>query len=103
MVDELTDQNVLNQDQRDYLDVLSDLIEHYESESHPIGPATDAEVLAHLIEAKGTTQADMARETGIAESTISEVLAGKRSLNRAHIGRLSRYFNTGPSVFSFQG
>jgi HTH-type transcriptional regulator/antitoxin HigA len=103
MVDELIDHDDLNQDERDYLDILSDLIERYESDVHPIPPATDSEVLAHLIEAKGSTQADVARQTGIAESTISEVLAGKRSLSRVHIGRLCRYFNIGPTAFSFKG
>ena len=44
-----------------------------------------------LIEAKGVTQAQTAKEAGIAESTISEVLAGKRKLNRTQIGKLARY------------
>ncbi|MCI0461297.1 MAG: helix-turn-helix domain-containing protein [Gemmataceae bacterium] len=101
MVDELTDRDDLDQAERDYLDVLSDLIERYELEVHPIPRVPDAVVLAHLLEAKGTTQAEVARETGIAQSTISEVLAGKRTLNRSHIGKLSRYFNVGPTVFNF--
>ena len=101
MVDELIDRDELGGDERDYLDVLGDLIEHYETEAHPMPPATDAEVLAHLIEAKGVSQAEVARETGIAESTVSEVLAGKRSLSRSHIGRLARYFHVGPAAFRF--
>jgi HTH-type transcriptional regulator / antitoxin HigA len=101
MVDELIDRIDLGVDERDYLDVLSDLIERYEAESHPILAAPDAVVLAHLIEAKGVSQADVAREAGIAESTISEVLGGKRNLNRTQIGRLARYFNVGPTAFKF--
>ena len=92
----------LNQDEQDYLDVLSDLVERYESEHHPIAPVSDAEMLRHLIEAKGVSQVEVAREAGIAESTISEVLAGKRPLTRAHIGKLCRYFHVGPGVFSFE-
>jgi len=103
LADELLDRNDLGRDERDYLDVLGDLIERYEAEAHPMPPATDAEVLAHLIEARGVSQADVARGTGIAESTLSEVLAGKRSLNRTHIGKLSRFFNVGPSAFQFTG
>jgi antitoxin component HigA of HigAB toxin-antitoxin module len=34
-------------------------------------------------------------------SLISEVLKGKRSLNRSHIGKLARYFNVSPDVFAF--
>jgi HTH-type transcriptional regulator/antitoxin HigA len=102
VVDELIDRDDLDQSEKDYLDVLSDLIERYESEVHPIEPVSDAEILAHLIEAKGITQAKLARETRIAESTISEVLVGKRILNRFQIGRLARFFNVGPMVFSFK-
>jgi HTH-type transcriptional regulator/antitoxin HigA len=36
---------------------------------------------------------------GIAVSTISEILAGKRGLNRKHIEALARYFHIEPSVF----
>ncbi|HWG47640.1 MAG TPA: type II toxin-antitoxin system HigB family toxin [Gemmataceae bacterium] len=102
VVDELIDRDKLEPSERDYLDVLSDLTERYESETHPIEPVSDAAMLAHLIEAKNVTQADVAREARIAESTISEVLAGKRMLNRFHISKLSRYFNVSPTVFSFK-
>jgi HTH-type transcriptional regulator/antitoxin HigA len=102
IVDDLTDREELRQSEKDYLDVLSDLIERYEEEAYPIDPVSDAEMLAHLIEAKGVTQAKLAADTRIAESTISEVLAGKRTLNRSQIGRLARYFNVGPTVFSFK-
>jgi HTH-type transcriptional regulator/antitoxin HigA len=43
--------------------------------------------------------AEVARATKIAESTISEVLSGKRSLNRLHITRLAAYFHVKPEVF----
>ena len=43
----------------------------------------------------------MAEGAGIAESTISEVLAGKRRLNRARIGKLARHFRVEPGAFAF--
>jgi HTH-type transcriptional regulator / antitoxin HigA len=101
IVDELTDRDDLEEGEKDYLDVLSDLIERYETERHPIEPVSDAVILAHLLEAKGITQAELAREAKIAESTISEILTGKRTLNRAQIGRLARCFGIGPTVFRF--
>jgi HTH-type transcriptional regulator / antitoxin HigA len=91
----------LTPDEQDYLEVLSDLVEKYEAEEYPIGPVSDADMLRHLIEARETTQAKVALDTGIAESTISEILAGKRELNRRHIGILAHYFNISPNVFSF--
>jgi antitoxin component HigA of HigAB toxin-antitoxin module len=101
IVDELTDRDNLDEWEKDYLDVLSDLMERYEAEQHPIEPVPDAVILAHLIEAKGITQSALAREAKIAESTISEILKGKRTLTRSQIGRLARCFGVGPTVFHF--
>jgi len=101
MVDSLLDRRDLTPEEEDYLDVLGDLVERYEGESHPMAPVSDAEMLRHLIEAKGVSQTEVAEATGIADSTISEVLKGKRSLNRSHIGKLARYFSVSPEVFAF--
>ena len=101
MVDSLLDRRDLSSEEKDYLEVLGDLIERYESEEHPVAPVSDAEMLRHLIEAKGVSQTQVSSATGIADSTISEVLKKKRSLNRNHIGKLARYFNVSPDVFVF--
>jgi HTH-type transcriptional regulator / antitoxin HigA len=50
---------------------------------------------------KSRAQAGVAKGPGIAESTISEVLAGRRKLNRAQIGKLAHYFRVGPETFAF--
>ncbi len=101
MVDSLLDRRNLAPEEKDYLEVLGDLVEQYESDAHPMPPVSDAEMLRHLIEAKGVSQTETSAATGIADSTISEVLKGKRSLNRNHIGKLARYFNVPPDVFAF--
>lgn len=100
MVDSLLDRRELAAEEEDYLDVLGDLIERYESEAHPMAPVSDAEMLRHLIEAKGVSQTEVSDATGIAVSTISEVLQGKRTLNRGHIGKLAKYFSVSPHVFT---
>jgi HTH-type transcriptional regulator/antitoxin HigA len=99
VIDSLVDRDELGQDEEDYLDVLGDITEKYEAEHHPMPPVSDADMLRYLIEARGTTQAKVAEETGIAESTISAILAGKRGLNRRHIEVLARYFKVKPGVF----
>jgi HTH-type transcriptional regulator/antitoxin HigA len=103
MMHALLDRDRLDTAEADYLDVLSDLVQRYEDQAHPIetGDLSDAEMLAHLIEAKGVTQAEVARAARMAESTISEVLAGKRALSRGHIGKLARYFHVSPGLFRF--
>lgn len=101
LIDELIDRDDLADDERDYLEALSTFVERYESEQHPIPPASDAEMLRHLIEARGVTQAKVSEDVGITESTISAILAGKRGLNRRHVSKLAGYFNVSPAVFSF--
>src|SRR5437879_89736 len=61
-----------------YLDALSDLVAAHEDEHYAIEPASDADMLRHLMEAKGVTQALLSRDTTIPKSTISEILAGKK-------------------------
>jgi HTH-type transcriptional regulator / antitoxin HigA len=74
MVDTLLDRRDLSAEEEDYLDVLGDLIERYENDAHPMPPVSDADMLRHLIEAKGVSQTEVAEATEIAVSTISEVL-----------------------------
>jgi HTH-type transcriptional regulator/antitoxin HigA len=83
----------------DYLDVLGDLVLKYEEENHPLPNVAGEDVLRHIIEARGLTQAQIARGAEIAEPTISAILAGRRMLNRSHIEALSRFLGVSPSVF----
>jgi HTH-type transcriptional regulator/antitoxin HigA len=99
VIDALLDRDDLDPGEEDYLDVLGDLVKKYETEAHPMPPVSDAEMLRYLIETRETTQAAVSEATGIAESTISEVLAGKRGLNRRHIESLARHFRVSPAVF----
>jgi HTH-type transcriptional regulator/antitoxin HigA len=99
IIDSLIDQSQFTAPERDYLDVLSDLVETYEAEAIPMRPVGDAELLRFLIEQKGVTQSGTATGAGIAESTVSEVLAGKRKLNRTQIAKLARFFYIEPGAF----
>jgi len=99
VIDELIDLAGLTAPEQDYLDVLSDLVETYETEMIPMRPVGDAELLRFLIEHKSVSQAEAASGAGIAESTISEVLGGKRKLNRGQITKLARYFGIDPGAF----
>jgi HTH-type transcriptional regulator/antitoxin HigA len=101
IIDTLVVKDGLEAAEADYLAVLSNLVEQYEAETYPVSPASDAEMLRHLLDAREVTQVQVARKTGITESTISAVLAGKRRLTREQIGKLSRYFQVSPDVFTF--
>jgi len=99
VIDSLLDRPALSNAEQDYLEVLSDLVEGYEAEAVPIQAVGDAELLRFLIEQNGVTQAEAAAGAGIVESTISEVLAGKRKLNRHQIAKLARFFHVEPGAF----
>jgi HTH-type transcriptional regulator/antitoxin HigA len=101
VIDSLIDQDSLSGPEQDYLEVLGDLVEAYETVNYPSEPVSDGEMLKYLLEINGVTQAAVAKAAGIAVSTISEVLSGKRKLNRRQIGKLAKYFHVGPGVFHF--
>jgi HTH-type transcriptional regulator/antitoxin HigA len=99
IIDELIARRDLAPLEREYLDVLSDQVERYEAQEHPLRPATNAETLRYLMEARGLTQAQLARDLHLQPSLVSEVLAGKKGLSKANIAALARYFRVSPAVF----
>jgi HTH-type transcriptional regulator / antitoxin HigA len=84
--------------EQDYVDILTDIVEKYEATEHPMPPVSDAAMLRHLIDARQLTQSKLATDVKMPMSTVSEVLNGKRRLNRKHIALLSKYFGVSPAV-----
>src|SRR5205807_519510 len=70
VMDRLLAQGELDDGKEMYLDALSDLVGAYEDEHFTIEPASDAEMLRHLMQAKGVTQAQLSRDTSMPKSTI---------------------------------
>jgi len=100
VMDRLLKKNRLDEGELLYLDALSDLVASYEDEHHAIAPASDADMLRHLLEAKGVTQADLHRKSGLPKSTISEVLSGKKPFSRQMIRKLSEFFHVDVTVLA---
>lgn len=92
VLDQLLAKGNLTAGEEMYLDALSDLVATYEDAHYPIDAASDADMLRHLMEARGVTQAEIHRETGLAKSSISEVLAGRKAFSRQMIRKLADYF-----------
>lgn len=84
--------------EREAIDLITLLVDRYESEKYPIPDAEPVDVLRFLLDSNGLTQRDIAPELG-SEATVSLVLSGKRQLNRDHIARLSCRFRVSPAVF----
>lgn len=76
---------------------LGDLIEAYDEEHRPLPQASGVEVLRYLMQEHGMTQRDLP-EVG-AQSVVSAVLSGKRSLNWRQICGLSERFGVPTDVF----
>jgi len=100
VIDGLLARGKLSVGEEMYLDALGDLVAAFEDAHCPIKPASDAHMLRHLMEARGITQAELHRDTGLAKSSISEILAGKKSFSRQMIRKLAGYFKVDVGVLA---
>lgn len=100
VMDGLLSQGTLSAGKELYLDALSDLVATYEDEHYRIKPASDAEMLRHLMEAKGISQVELHRRTQISKSTISEILSGKKAFSRQLIRILADFFEVEKGVLA---
>lgn len=80
------------------VDLLSDLVEAYETRSLGESDAPPADVLRLLMEANSLTQADLAQEFG-GQPVVSAVLNGHRTINARQAGALAARFGVSAAVF----
>jgi HTH-type transcriptional regulator/antitoxin HigA len=81
----------------DLLDILGDLIDEYENTLLLKAASTPGEILRFLMQQHGLGQSDLP-EVG-SQGVVSELLAGKRSLNVRQIRALASRFGVSPSLF----
>jgi len=84
--------------EKELAQLLTLLIEDFEEKQYRLPRATPLEVLQSLMDHHGLKQKDLVDVFGT-PSIVSEVLSGKRELNKDHIKRLSRRFHVSPEVF----
>ena len=99
LIDQLMSERKLSRSQSEMLELLSMLVEQYESREHPTPKVSPKELLAHLLEVRGMTGAEVSRQTGIARSTVSQILNGRRRISTKNVTRLAKYFDVAPRVF----
>jgi len=88
------------------IDIVADAIESHENSLESIQrfdqqvDATDPGVSTSrvLIDQYGLTYSDLKDEIG-GKSLVSQILAGSKSLTKAHIAKLSKRFNVSPQLF----
>ena len=79
------------------VDIVGDLIEHYEDEHHPLPQTTGVQALKFLMEQHGLRQSDLS-DLG-SQGVVSEILAGKRELNLRQVRALSERFGVSAATF----
>ena len=99
LIDKLMSKPELSRAESEMLELLSMLVEQYESREHPTPYVSATEVLEHLIEERGITNATLAAETNVPRSIVTDILAGRRRISLGNVRKFADYFRVPPSVF----
>jgi len=81
---------------RDYLDVLAELIADYERRAKgaiDTSKVSAADLVRHRLEERGMSVSELARQAGIPQPNLSDMLRGRRDWSKSSILRLSRLLN----------
>lgn len=84
--------------EKELAELLTLLIEDFEEKRYQLRRTSPLDVLHFLMDQHGLKQKDLVDVFG-APSIVSEVLSGKRELNKDHIKRLSARFHVSPELF----
>ncbi len=99
IVDALSGQQV-NEDQDDYLLVLSGLVERYETESLPARrPISGLSMLKYVLGENNLTGEDLAAILSVDRSVAYRILKGERGLTTAHVKALRDRFGVSADLF----
>jgi HTH-type transcriptional regulator/antitoxin HigA len=94
-LDELTDSS---REEKELAELLTVLIDEYETRRYPIPQASPQQTLRHLMEARDLTQKDLWMVFG-SRGIASEVFHGKRAVSRAQAKKLADFFRVGVELF----
>ena len=88
--------HALNAEQADYLDLLSDLYEKWESAQFPVSRARGTELLRLVLAERGETAGHLAKLLGIDVSLAYRVLRGERQLTAVQIRKVADSYGLDP-------
>ena len=97
-LEELTSKAMVSPAEEKLIQLLTVLVEEYENKYHPVPNAGPLDILRHLMEVHELRQKDLVDIFGV-ESTVSDVLNGKREITKEQVRRLSSRFHVSPAVF----
>jgi HTH-type transcriptional regulator/antitoxin HigA len=81
--------HTLNPQQNDYLDLLSELYEKWESAQFPISRARGAELLRLVLSERDESARDLSKLLGIDTSLAYRILRGERQLTAVQIRKIA--------------
>lgn len=79
--------------------LVADLVSAYEAATFPTKRISPGQVLRFLMEGNDLTQTTLKEQVGISQSTLSEILADKRTPTAAQAARLGERFSVEPTLF----
>lgn len=79
------------------LELIGDLVANYEREHLAIEASEPKDALRFLIETNGLKQEDLSAI--VAQSNLSNILAGRRKISAALAGKLGEFFGVSPALF----
>lgn len=88
----------LTPEEKSLSELLTVLIERYETEKYPINFTSPRDRLAQLLEDRGMTQASIWKLFGT-RARASEVLSGKRGISKEYARRLAAFFRVPIDLF----
>jgi HTH-type transcriptional regulator/antitoxin HigA len=99
-IEPLVVKSKLSPDERDFLDVMTILIEHYEDDHYRIeeGGLTRIDLLRYLMEENGLSGADLGRILGNRTEGYP-ILRGERELTKNQMRKLGEYFQVPAGLF----
>jgi len=88
----------MTKEESEFADLLTLLIEDFEEKNYALPKSSPTDVIMFLMDQHGLKQKDLTDVFGT-PSIVSEVLSGKRDLNKNYIAKLSERFHVSPEVF----
>jgi HTH-type transcriptional regulator / antitoxin HigA len=96
-LERLTAQEHVTEAEEKLIALVTVLVEDFENQNYPVLDVEPLDIIRHLMEQHNLRQKGLADVFGT-ESIVSDVLNGKRELNKEHIRRLSERFKVSPAV-----
>ncbi len=81
------------------IELLSTLIEDYESQKFPPPQLSAGELLAEALESRRLSLKALAAASGVPQSTLSNVIAGRRGVSKANALKLSKFLRLPVEAF----